>query len=418
MTRRPEILTFLLCVPLVFLFARLPSPEQSGECLRPITVGPYVHLIHNCDSYSITSEVGNLKHFLFAANPWRSRPVYVVAAAGLASALSPVAVTLRLGLERWIGGEAKTNVFLGRFPIYLALMTLNVLFLGLAASLAMRLGGGPTSGLGIGLGAVVVSSDLVHGLFWSQHPSFMNVLVSLGGVFYFVQGCRARQLRSGEIAGLGLAAGVAILVYALSVIWLCTFVLGALFWEWRAGENNVTREFARWLPIFVLTGCGPVLAWLAVNHLYLHVTIAYEADCCKQFVWLTEAWSRGDLATAVVLKWQAFFPNVLLWQGWPGLFAVIGILGLAWFRKKPVDRWLRDPVLVGVLVSCLGILVFNFLQGYFQPRLVNGITLALFVALARVARMGGRERWGIFLLLVATLGQVGDSFLEAAISLT
>jgi hypothetical protein len=49
---------------------------------------------------------------------------------------------------------------------------------------------------------------------------------------------------------------------------------------------------------------------------------------------------------------------------------------------------------------------------------VNGITLALFVALARTAQKANRGALGAAVLLAIAAAQVADAFLQPAISLT
>lgn len=422
MSRRLPVIVMLLCLPVVFLFAKMPPPEQSAECLRQVTIGAHAHFIHICDSYSITSEAQNLERYATQSNPWSARPFYIVTAAALASALSPVATLVRAVLERHIGGNFKEKDFLQRFQIYFALATINVLFLALALTIAWRLCGSQTQILSVALAAAIATSDLVHGLFWSQHPSFFNILVAPACIFYFVQGCRARHLRQPEIAMFGLAAGAGILVYAFAVIWLPAFVLGALFQDWRAATrpSEAASGLLRLLPVFAMTGCGPVLFWLLANTFYFHVTTTYEAGACGQFIWLAQAWRDGAILSAMAQKWHEFFPQVFLWQSWPGLFALCScaVLAIFGYRLATPVRYFRDPILAGVCVSCASILLFNYFQGYFQPRLVCGMTLALFVAISRLSQIAKLEILGAILLILVSLVQIALAFIYPAVTMT
>jgi hypothetical protein len=422
MKRGRAVLPIVLCLPFIFLFARMPPTELAPECLHRLTVADYARLIHVCDSVSITNELMNLDHFFTTPNPLRARPFYIVAGAGLAAALSPVAMLVRSGLNKAGVTGPPADVILRRFPAYFGLLIFNFVVLGVAVCVAQRLVGELGGALGVALGATVATSDLVHGLFWTQHSNFMNLLVPLGCIFYFIQGCRAREMGKTAIAVFGLGAAAAVLTYAYTVIWLPAFALGSLYRDWRmsAWPTETVRNLLHVLPAFVLAGCGPVLGWIVVYKLLFGVTVAYEAEAYRQFVWVFDAWSQGNLATASVAKWHNFFPQVLLWMGWTAPVTVAGIIVLAWcgHKKWPPSRAVRDPIVVAVLITIISMLLFNFLQGYYAPRLVNSVSLALSVALARTAQMTRHERLGVWMLLAVSVGQVAYAFIEPAISLT
>ena len=79
---------------------------------------------------------------------------------------------------------------------------------------------------------------------------------------------------------------------------------------------------------------------------------------------------------------------------------------------------MRDPIIVAVAMTIVIMLVFNFLQGLYEPRMTNGIVLVLFVALARVAQRTGFANWGAIALAAISVGQVVYAFLEPAVSAT
>ena len=424
MSRGRIAFALLLCVPFVFLFARTPPPPVAPGCLHRLTIAGAAHFTHVCDSVSIVSEMQNLEHFLTQDNAWRARPVYIVVAAGLATALSPAAALVNVAAIKGRATGVPAGDFTKRFTAYFALIVFNFIVLGLALILGRRLVGEKDGLLAIALGAAIVTSDLVHGLFWTQHSNFMNLLIPVGCIFYFVQGCRARQMQPLDIAVAGLAAGAAVLMYAYAVLWLPAFVVGSLYRDWRMSQppSAAARNLIRMLPPFAVAGCGPVVAWWALNRWWLHVTVSYEAESFRQFVWLADAWRDGDLGAAIADKWHQFFPDVLVWAGWPALavLIVVAALLLAGRDKRTwsMADFARDPIIIAVLLTIVSMLVFNFLQGYYQPRLVNGLTLALFVALARTAQMSGHERTGAWLLFGISAGQVVDAFISPALSLT
>jgi hypothetical protein len=165
---------------------------------------------------------------------------------------------------------------------------------------------------------------------------------------------------------------------------------------------------------------APIAAWAAYSLYVMHLPVSYEATDYRQFVWVLDAVHAHDLGAAFRGKWAGFFPGVFVWLGWPGLFAACGIAILAaigWRRVEP-RRLIRDPVLAGVLVTLLGMASFNFLQGYYQPRLINGLVLALFVGVARIAYLTGQEKPGAAILVLGAVLQVALAFIAPAITMT
>lgn len=415
--RRTWFLVLLLAFPLLMLFSHLDVPEGiEAGCLRKVSIGHSAHFIHICDSYSITSQMENLEVFLSKPNAWRGRPVYIFAATGLASGLSPVAGIVRQAvLNGRLSGDFNQSDFLHRYPAYFALTVVNFLVLAVALILALHLGGRDGSSLALGLAAIVASCDYMHSLFWSQHPSFLNILVPLGAVFFFVEGCRTIASSPRRIFWLGLFQAVGMLDYAFAVIWTPAFMAGMAFWALRSPESRAKSLLSK-LAIFVLVGCGPYLLWFLLNRFYLHVSISFEAEAYRQFVWILDAQQAGQLAAALAEKARQFGPYVLQSQGPAGAFAVTALLLLAWMGRKQRGI-LLDPMVVGGLVAILGMLSFNFLQGYFQPRMIHGLTIALFLLVMRLSQLTGQQKTGTALLFMGMALQLTLAFTSNPITL-
>jgi hypothetical protein len=421
--RRRIPIVALLCLTFVFLFTRLQVVEPGNDCVTHVVVAHAAHFVHVCDTYGLTEAMDNLGHFLTAPSPWRVHTVYILSGAALAAALSPAAELFRRTLlDGRVSGNANTQLILKRFPDYFALMIFNFLVLAAALWIALRLVGAQDSALAAALAATVATSDLVHGMFWSQHPMFMNLIVPLGSIFYFMWGCRARQTGYGTVVGFGLAVAAFILIYSFTMIWLPAFVLGALYRDWRMGATpaETVRGLWRVLLVFAVAGCGPVLAWLAINMFYLHVNISYEAENLKMFTWLSDAWREGRLGAALSGHWHGYLARVWGWLGWQAPLSLTAVAGMIWwgYRKWPPAQAAHDPVIVAVIMTIVMMLVFNFLQGLYEPRMVSGIVLALFVALARVAQRTGLAGWGAAALAAISVGQVVYAFVKPAISVT
>jgi hypothetical protein len=431
--RGRAVLAFLLCVPFLFLFTRLPSPELVPECLTHVTIAHWAHFVHVCDSYSYAQTMLELDRYFTQPNQFGARPVYIVGGEGVAAVFRPAALLIRsLLIDGHIGGDFATSrvaeginsvdFFMTRFPEYFALMLVNFAVLGAAIWMAMRLIDPSEYLLAAALGATVATCDLVHGLFWTQHPNFLNIIVPLGCITYFVAGCRARQMKQKSIAAIGLAAGVGSLAYGYIIIWLPMFVFGSFYRDLRMAvtPTEMLRGLLRTLVPLATAGCGPPVVWLASNELGLHGMMNYEAEIYRQFVWLADAWREGRLGAALAEHWNGYLLRQWNWLGWPAPLSLATIALFIWLghRDWPLRQALLDPILVGVGLTIIAMLIFNFLQGYEKPRLVNGITLALFVALGRTAQKARCSKIGAGVLLAIAGTQIVYAFVEPPISLT
>lgn len=420
MSQSRIVVAVLFLLPFIFLFSRQHSLELAPECLFRLTFAQVANSTHICDTTRMTAEMEHLDHFINEPNQYRSRVVYILTGATLASVLQPVAVLIRkFVIEGRVSGPLSSQ-FVRRFPDYFALIVINFLVLATACWMLQRIVGEPGY-LVLGLQAAVTTSDLVNGMFWSQHSNFLNLLVPIGFVFYFTQGMRIREMRLTKIAICGGAAAAGVLSYAYACLWLPAFVLGAIYRDWwmRAVVKPFTADLLLRLFVFAIAGCGPVLTWLAINFWYFHYTVASEAEDMRQFVWILDAWDSGKLADNLAAHGQLFVHLVSTWLGWPALIAASFATSLAiWGGRAQQLRIARDPIIVAVVLTIISMLTFNYMQGFYVPRLVLGIMLALFIAIARAAQVTGRRREGACILMMFAVAQVIASFLWPPLALS
>jgi ABC-type Fe3+-siderophore transport system permease subunit len=75
-------------------------------------------------------------------------------------------------------------------------------------------------------------------------------------------------------------------------------------------------------------------------------------------------------------------------------------------------------MMVGGLVAILGMLSFNFLQGYFQPQLMHGLTIILFLLVMRLSQLTGQQKTGTALLFAGVALQLALTFTSNPITLS
>ncbi len=400
-------LALLFLVPLAFLFA--PTVPDS-DCLRTLHIGQYAKVTHNCDTPSMIASTIDLGRFFSEGGPdggpWRTRPVYILLSAAASFVFEPVAVLVRPLFVRWVTGTYSIDNISRRLPLYLGLLALNALVLIVTVRLGAGLLGGMNTPLAFALGGAIVTTDIVHGWFWVLHFAFMNLLMPMGCIFFFVQGCRFRLLSFCEIMVLGLLVAASILSYGFAITWIPAAMLGWLFMAWRNGRLlPPLLEFTH-AATFAVAACLPVVLWVAFIHFYMQHSVAYETGLTHQFVWIKEGVAAGQPLLTVLGDKMALFKDSLGQHLLPlalyplaaaGVLLLIG--GLVGGRDLSASRFARDPVLAGVVTCLLCMLIFNFFQGYFQARLQQPLIVALFVAVARLAWLLRLELIGTALLL-------------------
>lgn len=404
------VMLLLLLVPGVFLFT-VTTPDDI--CRRTIHLG-VARFALICDSSQAVKAERDLPGYITTPNIFRVYPVYIFLGAGFVSVLSPVAVGLRYAVVQGrISGNFDVGKFLATFIDSFGLTAVNFFFLGIALVMATALAGGPTP-LGVALGLAIVTSDLVHAFVWSQHATFANILVPPGTILSFVLGGRLR-LESPRLTLLwGLATATAILTFAFTAIWVPALMLG---WLWCHRGRPRRREFAAFFAYLAAAGL-PVLGWYCLFRFGLHQPFSVEADTFRQFVWLADAWQDGDLVAKLVQHFHFLASALPGFLGWPAPVALIGIAVFLWLGRtalSPADL-LRDPVIIGAVVCCLGMVAFHYLQGFYVARLMVTLSFALFIALARLAWLSGEQRAGALFLGAIALAQIAYAFVAPPIA--
>ena len=138
------------------------------------------------------------------------------------------------------------------------------------------------------------------------------------------------------------------------------------------------------------------------------------------FTWMADAWHQHQFVAVLKQHWDRYIALWWRWLGWPAAVAIVASAILMWAGRRiwPPAQASRDPIVVAVALTFVCMLAFNFLQGLYEPRMVNALVLALFVALARVAQKTGYANWGAGTLAAIGAGQIVYAFLYPAVSVT
>ena len=390
----------------LLLVLAMPKRDRVNGCIDRVELGLGLTYAHNCDSRHITRDARNLGRYLAEASPSRTRPVHVLAVAAVTHVLSPVLVPLAatLGPLKPLAGEL--------LPFYLGAIVVNAGVVALSWMVLVRLVGAGSDALTrAALMGLVVSYDVTVAWFWVPHQILMNLLAPLGGVLAFVTGMRAAHLSVSARAWLGLATAAACLTYGYCLIWPIAFALGIGYAAWTEDRLDPRRMAVVLLP-YGAAVVVPLLLWLGAFALAGR-EVAYEAQSYGQFTWLGTAWKQGTVvrdASARVAELGAFLGGSLGAWGWLSIAAAVGLVGVV-SRLLPARRVLTDPVVLGGLVTLGLMLVFNYLQGYHQARLLMFPLLLAQVVILRLLAIASVPRGVAIAATLITLVQVAGGFL-------
>ena len=199
--------------------------------------------------------------------------------------------------------------------------------------------------------AAIATTDFAHGWQFVVHSTYANLLVPLGVVYFFA--------RKSSVWWASAALGI----YPAVGIWLPARWLGDRTWRNAA---------------WACAAVAPYLAWMAVVHYVAGVNSISPGY--NQFSWLwqphPDVWGHFEDFASVL--WLSF-----------ARMPVFVMMGLILISPGAVERYMnpfpaKDRVLTGCLVALGMVLGFVMLCGYFAPRLVTGLDVALIIALARL----------------------------------
>lgn len=397
------------------IFAFLFAPKTQGsDCIQPIAIFGAVKLVLNCDSRLLAKLYRDAEKYFTEFNNWKGRPVFFLYGVASAPVFQAVAAPLWTALKPFASSDRSLSHFGKYFSLHLAHYTLNIAAVLVAVWMAIGLLGlDPSSRLALFVSAAIASSDLVHGSVWLAHTNIFNLSAAVATAFYFRIGYQHRLCSHVALFSWALGAGLMVLVYPVFVLLLPAFVAGVLFAaiagrpEDRAAGPSVLATIAGVSLCLLL----PVIAWnLAVKTVF--ATPVYLTAQYGQFVWLFDAFGDGRLGQALVDQGAAFVGTLFKHLSWfeTALPLAGVVLVLATGTRDRLTR--RDPVTAAILTAMIGVLSFNYLQGYYAARLQVGVAVLGYLLLAHFGRLCAREGLATGVLGCVVLAQIVDAMMH------
>jgi len=412
--RHAWLLAVMACV-FVFLFT---NKAEESECIHNVTIYGTIVLPHNCDALSMADKQLDIRTFYTTYHNWKGRPVYHAYGVLAGNALIPIAVPLWAALHPGARAKDQLPEFGRSFSFHLAYFLLNIGVVIACAWVAIRVSGLEiTSRSAVALAAAVASTDLVEGGVWLLHTNIFNLVSAFGTLLFVVLGMQRAILTRSAVLWGGFLIGLGVLVYPALAIIAPGYVAGRLIGRLRVpgGRTPLTGEIME-LAMFAAAVALPVLAWWAVNAFIFDTGIYVTADR-GQFSWLPQAWAEGKLGPALLRHAVDYFNGVTHVSAAEYLLSLGAIAILTWRHGAGGVRALAlDPVVWAVLISMAGVLGFNFLQGYYAPRLHVAAAYLLYVVIARMARTPRAAPLGVVCLFAIAGYQMVNAILTVTVS--
>lgn len=405
----------VLAIVAIFLFT---EKARDTGCIHNVVIYGVAVLPHNCDSPVLARRLLSFDEFYTEYHSWKGRPVYHAYGMVAGNALVPFALPLLAVLLPGTQSKERLWVFALVFNFHLAYFLLNIAVVLACAWIAIRVSGlPPGSPAAIALAAAVASTDIVEGGVWLLHTNIFNLLAAFGAVLFVVLGMQRVLLSRGAVLFGGTAIGLGILIYPALAVLAPAYIAGRLFARYRIdGDGMSLGDDALETCLFLAAVAVFPLIWWACNRYLLDSSTYMTADR-GQFVWVLNSFHDGTFLKSVARHFSTFSSQIQRHSGSEAGLAVISIALLMVLNgRKALREEIADPVIWAVLIASLGVLSFNFLQGYYAARMHVAATYVLYVIVARLPRHGPTLRLSTFCLAGITLYQLGDAMMTYTVS--
>ncbi len=330
--------------------------------------------MHNCDNNSITSSSTNYLNFIFGweNNPWRGRPLHVLIGTLGAPILSPVALISNYYLKDKIHSSMNKKKILKKLSTYFSFYFFHLIILFFIIFIVCNFLNFSMNSLNYFLiSLVILSSDLVVSFFWQTHSSFLLILIPVLSVLSFYVGAVGQYVAKSKFYLYCLFLGCGCLFYQMCILWLPMLIIGYIY-SANMNRNINFFEITKILLFFLI----PLILWICFCY-FFELKIFYEAKW--NFVWLFDLLQTGDFKI-LEKKYYKFIENFKESFRKDILILLIPVLLYLISEKKKIIKSKLGSIftLVCFLVITFQI-SFHFLQGYYQPRTINVLSLIIFI---------------------------------------
>jgi len=409
---------WVVAVASVLLFFLFTPKTYETPCVQNITIYNSINFALNCDTQSIIHRTNDVTRFFTEFYSWRSRPVFVAMGYFLGEALRPIAQPIWwLALNP--GAQARHSLISYglNFHYHLAFMILNIIIVFGCVRGVLHISQIPIINItALALALAVSSIDLVEVGTYMGHTHLYNMIAIVGAALYVSFGMSARYQSNWHVIVLGFLVGIGILCYSIIAILAPAFFMGLIYgrlrWPhlsqpWRALMGKFALFLAALLPL-------PV-SWYLLSK-YGFGSMVYLAAERGQFVWMLEPLKQGHITSALYHQIPIFLKALNNTMGPELALCAISLSILATVGRSRFLKICGDPTSYCIFIAILGVLSFNFLQGFYQPRLHISILVMLYIMIARVSYKLKHSHIGTVSLLIITSYQLMNATLYPGVT--
>jgi len=376
-----------------------PPPERFEEfCVRDFTIRGPAHITASCDAAAYLMLANRPGRMLRPEWPWgQNRPLYAGAGWVLAipfRALGFDSLPARLFGDRVRPGSDEAR-YLGYGAEYAGFLLFNWLLLVASVLLLRRVLAARTifdTPMILPV-ALLLVNQVTRGFFWTPHLQILNVfapILSVQLLLWMQQRLPAMTWR--DVSLIGLALGVASLMYGIFAMTVSAASLGLIFGD--GGNAMRTRPRATLSSVALLMGSFfvPVVAWSTFAGALAGSYTSPETAAYREFVWVADSFARGAnvFLTDLVHHLDRYlstvpgivaFPTVTL-AALSMTFYALGAARIPVAREKMLGR--------AILLCVVADVVFYALMGYYALRLTWSIVPLLAILIGM--EIGSLER--------------------------
>lgn len=365
----------IVVLAVLFLLSPRPKPDEyPGVSLNYIALTEHAGFVLNWDSPDFLALAREPQRLLNPREPRQSRPLYVIAAAGLARVVAlvlPVHTSPSL-----LGAEYVAFVAINFLAVWLSMLGFQSLFRNSSWPLGVFLAS-----------TLLAANDVVKQFFWTPHTQMFNIFVPVYAMTLCDWLVSAPIVRARNLVLLGFCSGTLVLLYGSFAAVLPAVIL-ALWFGRRLAWAELKSSAGSFAVVFLL----PTIAWMLLVRAVTGEFYSHEVGKFRQFVWIVDFWRLGVLTKFGPFVAWVFVRSTIAALWFPCALAALATVAARQFGVTRVDVWREyRPILLAVLMTLVCLFPFFALLGTYATRLSwNFVPPVLAVALAAASMT--RER--------------------------
>ncbi len=411
-----------IILPIMCLILLAPRPPQESEsqlCVKTYEIFGPVHVVINCDSYEFVKLADNPALLLTdeRSNLWQSRPLYPVlgyfaampfkaSVVLIQSVMSVIGINSEIVINAGsksvnfnsvkygnndtaksvVMAEGKSINFNSMISGYLGYLTINLALLVIASIIFCRLlsNSSQISTSLIFPASLLLVNEVSKAFFWTPHLQIFNILYPILTIGIGWKIIENRTIRLQKILLIGLAIGLACLIYGAFIVTAFSTAFALLIHQESKGKFWRSRG----LPAIclLLATIVPILTWIGIVKLFCGSFYSHEIQVHRQFVWIFDAARLGwvNFSTVVLANIGTFYSMLAAVSIFPLLVLATVRITVSIMQPKILNIPLAQTRNIASAMGCYfcAAIPFYALMGFHATRLVWCLTVPLIILIA------------------------------------